>query len=60
MGYNREFLEDEGSEDCFGRCMWALCFTFSNPATPQNVKKACMGTHIEGIAELHEAHIPQS
>ena len=38
MGYNRVFLEDEGSEDCFGRCMWALCFTYSNLITPQNVK----------------------
>jgi len=40
MGFNREFLEQEGSQDCFGRCLWALCYTFSNSATPQNVKKA--------------------
>lgn len=39
MGYNREFLEEEGSEDCFGRCLWALCYTFSASSTPQNVKK---------------------
>lgn len=39
MGYNREFLEEKGSEDCFGRCLWALCDTFSNAVTPQNVKK---------------------
>jgi hypothetical protein len=39
MGYNREFLEKEGSEDCFGRCLWALCYTFASAATPQNVKK---------------------
>lgn len=39
MGYNREFLEEEGSQDCFGRCLWALCYTFSNSATPQNVKR---------------------
>ena len=39
MGYNREFLEEDGSEDCFGRCLWALCCTFSNIATPENVKK---------------------
>ncbi|QAT50340.1 glycosyltransferase [Caproiciproducens sp. NJN-50] len=38
MGYNREFLEEEGSEDCFGRCLWALCYAFDNSATPQNVK----------------------
>jgi hypothetical protein len=40
MGYNREFLEEEGSEDCFGRCLWALCYTFAGSATPQNVKKS--------------------
>jgi len=39
MGYNREFLEDEGSEDCFGRCMWALCYTFASPITPKYIKK---------------------
>ncbi len=40
MGYNREFLEEESSEDCFGRCLWALCCAFSNAATPQNVKNS--------------------
>lgn len=39
MSYNREFLEEKGSEDCFGRCLWALCYAFVNSATPQNVKK---------------------
>lgn len=39
MGYNREFLEEGGSPDCFGRCLWALCYTFTNSITPQNVKK---------------------
>jgi hypothetical protein len=38
MGYNREFLEKEGSEDCFGRCLWALCYAYSNPSTPRNIK----------------------
>ena len=40
MGYDRDFLEQEGSEDCFGRCMWALCYAFANSVTPQNVKQA--------------------
>ena len=39
MGYNREFQEKEGSEDCFGRCLWALCFAVNNSATPLNVKQ---------------------
>lgn len=49
MGYNREFLEAAGSEDCFGRCMWALCFTFSNLATPQNVKQAAWGLVLKAL-----------
>jgi hypothetical protein len=39
MGYNREFLEEEGSEDCFGRCLWVLCYTLGSSVTPQNVKR---------------------
>lgn len=39
MGYNREFLEEEGSEDCFGRCLWALCYVLDYSVTPQSVKK---------------------
>lgn len=39
MGFNREFLEEEGSEDCLGRCLWALCFAFASSVTPRNVKK---------------------
>lgn len=41
MNYQREFLEEEGSEDCFGRCMWALGRTISSPAVPENIKRTC-------------------
>lgn len=41
MYYNREFLEKEGSEDCFGRCLWALGRTISSPLLPENIKKTC-------------------
>lgn len=40
MGYDRKWLEDEGSEDCFGRCVWALGFALSNEWTPQGVRQA--------------------
>lgn len=32
MDFNREFLEEEGSEDCFGRCIWAIGRTISSEA----------------------------
>jgi len=41
MNYNRQFLEEEGSEDCFGRCFWALGRTISSPAIPENIKRTC-------------------
>lgn len=41
MNYNKEFQEMEGSEDCFGRCLWALGRTISSPVIPENIKKTC-------------------
>jgi hypothetical protein len=40
MGYNREFLEEKRSEECFGRCVWALCYTFKDQNMPHSIKKA--------------------
>ena len=39
MGYDRRFLEERGSEDCFGRCLWALGFTASSEHVPLNVRR---------------------
>ncbi|MEN6349411.1 MAG: glycosyltransferase [Syntrophomonas sp.] len=41
MTYNREFTEEEGSEDCFGRCLWALGYTQASPGLPGGIKRAC-------------------
>jgi len=41
MNFNREFIEEEGSEDCFGRCLWALGRTISSLAIPENIKRSC-------------------
>lgn len=41
MNYQRQFMEEEGSEDCFGRCMWAIGRTISSPAIPENIKRTC-------------------
>jgi hypothetical protein len=41
MNYNRDFLEEEGSEDCSGRCLWALGCAISSPSIPENMKKTC-------------------
>ena len=41
MTYSRQFTEEEGSEDCFGRCLWALGYTLAAPAMPGGIKRAC-------------------
>ena len=41
MNYERVFLELQGSEDCFGRCIWAMGRTISSPSVPQNMKNTC-------------------
>ena len=41
MTYNRQFTEEEGSEDCFGRCIWALGYTMASLAMPGGIKRAC-------------------
>ncbi|HMM19432.1 MAG TPA: glycosyltransferase [Selenomonadales bacterium] len=43
MTYDRQFTEKEGSEDCFGRCLWALGYTQASPAMPAGIKEACSG-----------------
>lgn len=42
MSFQRQFLEDVGSEDCIGRCVWALGRTLSSKAVPTNIKRSAM------------------
>lgn len=41
MTYARQFIEEEGSEDCFGRCIWALGRALGSDKLPPNIKQAC-------------------
>lgn len=38
MNYDRRFLEERGSEDCFGRCIWALGFVASRRGLPEDIR----------------------
>jgi len=40
MGYNHIFSDEKSSEECFGRCIWALCYTFSDHNIPPSITKA--------------------
>ena len=41
MGYDRDFIEKKGSEDCFGRCLMALGYTVSRRDLPRAAVEAC-------------------
>jgi uncharacterized protein YyaL (SSP411 family) len=41
MTYGRTFTETQGSEECFGRCLWALRYTLASSVMPGGVKDAC-------------------
>ena len=38
MNYDRRFTEKRGSEDCFGRCIFALGYLASRPRLPESVR----------------------
>ncbi|MCH3963178.1 MAG: glycosyltransferase [Clostridium sp.] len=40
MDYSRHFLEENGSEDCFGRCLWCLGFTINSEYLHNTIKYA--------------------
>ena len=60
MSYKREFLEAEGSEDCFGRCLWALGQTMSSPSVPENIKKSCQHMLNKAIENWSELESPRA
>lgn len=42
MTYDRKFPEQQGSEECFGRCLWALAYTSASSVMPRGIKDACL------------------
>lgn len=51
MDYDRRFTDDQGSEDCFGRSLWALGFALSASSVPDNLKNSCR--HMVNAALRH-------
>lgn len=41
MDYDRVFNEKVGSDDCQGRCVWALGATLAEPSIPDNLHNTC-------------------
>lgn len=60
MNYQREFLEIQGSEDCYGRCIWALGRTISSPVVPVNIKNTCKFILKEAIKSIKSITYPRA
>lgn len=43
MGYDHVFSDNNNSEECFGRCVWALCYTFTDDNVPPSITRAISG-----------------
>ena len=57
IGYDRHFLDEIGSEDCFGRSLWALG-TVLNSNLPESMQKAAWmmwGKSLSNAAKLSHA-----
>ncbi|MBP2641435.1 MAG: hypothetical protein H6Q66_2386 [Firmicutes bacterium] len=53
MTYGRQFTETQGSEECFGRCLWALGYTLASPAMPAGVKAACTSAVSRALPQVY-------
>lgn len=60
MNYKREFMETEGSEDCFGRCLWALGRTISSPFIPGNIVRTCQHMLNKALENWSELESPRA
>ncbi|MFS0727019.1 glycosyltransferase [Paenibacillus sp. 1P07SE] len=60
MDYNRNFLEERGSEDCQGRTVWALGFAVSEPTVPDNLQNTCRYLIHEALPQLAELRSPRA
>lgn len=60
MNYQREFIEEEGSEDCFGRCIWALSYTATTKSIPKNVRRACFSMLREAERNINSIQSPRA
>lgn len=54
MGSDGKWLEREGSEDCFGRCLWTLGIAVSNVWTPEDIREDLNKLLIKALKNVPE------
>jgi hypothetical protein len=60
MDYNRLFVEERGSEDCLGRCLWALGFTLSEASVPDNLHNTCRYMINQALPHIQQLKSPRA
>lgn len=60
MDYNRSFIEEAGSEDCFGRCLWALGYALSEPSVPDNMQNTCRYMLNQALPHIPTVNSPRA
>ncbi len=53
MTYDRKFTEMQGSEECFGRCLWALGYALASTVMPAGVQEACASSLKMAMPQAH-------
>lgn len=60
MSYDRKFLEEEGSEDCFGRTLWGLGFGIASKEIPLGVRNLHRELFIKALKYIENLRSPRS
>ncbi len=54
MGYDRRFLDESGSEDCYGRCLWGLAYTmYRGPSSYYDLAKEVFENALSNLGTLN-------
>lgn len=60
MDYNRNFIEEKGSDDCLGHCVWALGFALSELSIPDNMHNTCRYMINQTLPHIKDLHSPRA
>ncbi len=59
MTYQRNFLDDEGTEDCYGRSIWA-CGVAASGDVPDNVRAVAQAMFVDSIVWVGDLTSPRA
>jgi len=56
LGYDRNFLDTDGGDDCFGRCIWAIGYLLSSDFIYENIKGAAKHIFTLAFPQIENIH----